>query len=103
MPESAWPSLALAPRMLWLVIERVLEVLAQRIRLVELAGFPSVNGLPDQLVAQLLHFKCELAVLGEFAQLVNAFEHQRPAPMCKRMRVMVHFRVHLSLSNRPNS
>src|SRR5215475_10086609 len=68
------------------VIERVFEALAQRIRLVELAGFPSVNGLHDQLVAQLLHSMGELAVLGDFAQLVNAFEHQRPAPMCKRIR-----------------
>src|SRR5262249_30799997 len=57
-------------RMLWLVIERVFEALAQRICLVELAGFPSVNGLHDQLVAQLLHSMGELAVLGDFAQLV---------------------------------
>src|SRR5262249_17973861 len=45
----------------------------------------------------------ELAVLGDFQQLVNAYEHRRSATMCKGIRVMVHFRARLSLPNRPNS
>src|SRR5262249_49678805 len=42
--------------------------------------------LLDQLIAQFLHRAGELAVLGDFAQLVNALEHQCPASMCKGIR-----------------